>query len=307
MTPLRSLSFLISLPLAPMVCAAGPYAPAAGIAGTDAVAKDDSRFVAWASGHRDYLPGTDVDEKWRTPAKAYGPATGSNYDIVCLGNGGAITLWFPHPVKDGPGADFAVFENSFNATFLELAFVEVSSDGVNFVRFPSASLTAGPVGAFGSVDPTNLSGLAGKYQAGYGTPFDLAALPATPGLDRQAIRFVRIVDIIGDGAAKDSAGHAIYDPFPTTGSGGFDLEAVGVIHQNDGDFQVLQAGVQASGFVLAWESNPGSRYRIESSTGLSDWTPGDPFAGSSAGGVTQRSFPLDDAPRKFWRIVRIDD
>jgi len=44
---------------------------------------------------------------------------------------------------------------------------------------------------------------------------------------------VRLVDIIGDDAHGnlDSNGHIIYDLTPTTGSGGFDLEAVGVLHQ----------------------------------------------------------------------------
>ena len=41
---------------------------------------------------------------------------------------------------------------------------------------------------------------------------------------------MRIVDIVGNGTALDSAGRPIYDPYPTTGSAGFDLDAVGVIH-----------------------------------------------------------------------------
>ena len=42
---------------------------------------------------------------------------------------------------------------------------------------------------------------------------------------------VRIVDIIGNGAYFDSKSHVIYDPYPISGSAGFDLDAVGVIHQ----------------------------------------------------------------------------
>src|SRR5690606_2238777 len=130
-----------------------------------------------------------------------------------------------------------------------------------FARFPNASLTASPVGAFGMVDPTNLSGLAGKHRAGFGTPFDLSALPADAPVDRGNVRFVRIVDIVGDGSAEDSDGRPIHDPTPTVGSGGFDLEAVGVIHRRTGGFAIWQAGIEGGDFRVVWESNPGSSYR----------------------------------------------
>ena len=211
--------------------AAGPYAPGAGQPGSTAIAKDNPLLVAWATGWRDYLVGAGCDPSWQTPEKALGPALGTSTDIVCLGNGGRITLTFDLYIVDGPGWDFAVFENGFSDTFLELGFVEVSSNGTDFFRFPNASLTPSPVGAFGAVDPTNIDNLAGKYRAGFGTPFDLAQLAGvSPLLDVNAIGFVRIVDIVGDGSATDSAGRPIYDPHPTSGSGGFDLEAVGVIH-----------------------------------------------------------------------------
>ena len=54
--------------------------------------------------------------------------------ILSLGDGGEATLTFSTPISNGQGADFAIFENSFSATFLELGLVEVSSDGQNFVR-----------------------------------------------------------------------------------------------------------------------------------------------------------------------------
>ncbi len=210
---------------------AGPYPPAAGQPGSTAVAKNDPNIVAWATGWTNYLVGSGCDPSWQTPEKALGPAQGTSTDIVCLGNGGQITLTFDVWIVDGPGWDFAVFENSFSDTFLELAFVEVSSNGVDYFRFPNASLTASPVGGFGSVDPTNIDNLAGKYRAGFGTPFDLAQLAGvSPLLNVQAISHVKIVDIVGDGSALDSFGRPIYDPHPTSGSGGFDLEAVGVIN-----------------------------------------------------------------------------
>ena len=54
-----------------------------------------------------------------------------------LGDDGSLVLTFPAPIADGAGPDFAVFENAFSTEFLELAFVEVSSDGTNFTRFPA--------------------------------------------------------------------------------------------------------------------------------------------------------------------------
>lgn len=157
-------------------------------------------------------------------------------DVVSLGDSGRITLTFGGAIVNGPGADFAVFENSFSDTFLELAWVEVSSDGAHFFRFPGFSLTANPVNAFGTIDPTNLDGFAGKYRGGYGTPYDLDRLKSVPGLDVDDVRYVRIVDITGDGSVFDNspviAGgpNRVYDPTPTVLSGGFDLDAVGVMH-----------------------------------------------------------------------------
>ncbi|RMF87051.1 MAG: PEP-CTERM sorting domain-containing protein [Planctomycetota bacterium] len=208
---------------------AGPYAPAAGQPGSTAIWKEDPAIVAWASGYLDYVPGTDVADSWKTPLKALGPAVGDSFDIVCLGRGGRITLTFDAPITDGPGWDFAVFENSFSDTFLELAYVEVSSNGVDFFRFENDSQTPSAVGAFGFVDPTNIDGLAGKYRQGYGTPFDLSVLDGvSPLLDTSAVRYVRLIDIVGDGSYLDTSGDAIYDPYPTSGSAGFDLDAIGV-------------------------------------------------------------------------------
>ena len=221
----------LTLTLATMGAAqAGPFEPAAGQAGSTAISKSDPAIVQWATGYKDYLPGTGVDATWKTPEKALGAAVGDSYDVVVLGDNGRITLSFGGYITNGAGADFAVFENSFSDTFLELAWVEVSSDGTNFFRFPNYSYTSKAVGGFGAVDPTNIDGLAGKYRQGYGTPFDLDLLAGTAGLDVNKVQYVRIVDIVGNGSARDSLGNVIYDPYPTTGSAGFDLEAVGVMH-----------------------------------------------------------------------------
>jgi len=208
---------------------------AAGYAGSDAVAMDDPAIVGWAARYVDVAWGTEVDDIWRTPSLALGPATGNTADVVVLGNGGSITLTFDHAIVDGPGADFAVFENAFNDTFLEWAFVEVSSDGVHFTRFPSLYRGPQAAGPFAMLGPDVQYGLAGRYRAGFGAPYDLATLRQHPDvqgrrLNLADVRFVRVLDIIGDGRERDSWGTPIFDPTPVTGSGGFDLEAIAVLN-----------------------------------------------------------------------------
>ena len=237
-----------------MLCAAlmlpahaGPYAPAAGLSGSTAIAADDPRFVAWATGYSAFAPGpTDISDagsplvSFGVPADAFGPADAGadSLPVVSLGDRGSITLTFARPIANRAGPDFAVFENSITDTFLELAHVEVSSDGAHFFRFPSVSLTqtATQVGSFGSLDPTNLSNLAGKYRRGFGTPFDLSELPGDLNLDVQNITQVRILDVGGSinptFGSRDSLGNIINDPFTTPfETGGFDLDAIGVINE----------------------------------------------------------------------------
>ena len=214
-------------------------------------------FFAWANSYENYLPAPGNAASWANPDNALGRVTGDPFDVVSLGDlsaaqisnavpVGRITLTFSQAISDLSGADFVVFENGFatgNLIFGELAYVEVSSDGVNFVRFPSISLNSNPITAFGNFDATNVFNLAGKhgnsYGESWGTPFDLSHLknvPAVTGglVNLQQIRYVRIVDIPGSGAFLDAAGRSIYDPWQTIGSGGFDLDAVGVISRRVG-------------------------------------------------------------------------
>jgi len=212
----------------------GPYAPAAEESGSTAIFLDEPALISWATAVADYAPGDNVDAAWQTPWKALGKAEGNSFDVVSLGDGGTITLMFDPPLANGPGWDFAVFENSFSDFYLELAYVEVSSNGRDFVRFDSVSLTPQPVTGFGNMDPTDVDGLAGKYRQGFGTPFNLEALTEKPAVldgvvDLSSITHIRIVDIVGDGSSKDSRGEPIYDPYPTPGSAGFDLDAIGVL------------------------------------------------------------------------------
>ncbi len=216
------------------------------------ISKDSPLITNWATGYRDYTPGANVDAQWRTPDKALGKAIGDSFDVVTLGDAGSITLTFGGAIVNGAGADFTVYENSFSNTFLELARVDVSSDGTHFYRFPAYSFTPGPVNGFGSVDPNNVFGFAGKYPQGFGTLFDLNALAGTPGLDINNVRYVRIVDVVGDGNSFDDypgSPQPIYDPYPQVGSAGFDLDAVGVLHfaaapvPEPGQFALFGAGI----------------------------------------------------------------
>ncbi|MEP0343668.1 MAG: aggregation factor core protein MAFp3, isoform E, partial [Rhodopirellula bahusiensis] len=233
--------------------AAGPYAPAAGEVGSTAIDRESPAIVGWASGVAEYNAGAEVDAAWQDASEALGPAEGQSGSIVSLGRSGTLTLTFDEPIRDGLGFDFAVFENSFSDMFLELGYVEVSSDGVNFVRFESDSLTDSSVGAFGSVDPTNLDNLAGKYRGGFGTPFDLQELRGSAGLDVTAITHVRLVDIVGDGTSLDGQGDPIYDPTPTVGSAGLDVDGVAVLHAKETgaaiiDFETLGSELGGASF-----------------------------------------------------------
>ena len=226
---------------------------AAGSEGCPAIHKDDARFADWASGWRDLSYGANCEAEWRNPHNALGKASDSVYDILCLGDGGSVVMTFDFAIRDGEGFDFAVFENSFDGYFLELAFVEVSSDGEHFVRFPNLYLDESPIGAFAKGNPRYVYNLAAKYSCEYGHPFDLAELKAayefalSPActfsdeyknsllenyafLDFSNIKYVRIVDIIGDGKTLDCEGQGIYDPVGCVGSAGFDLNAIGVIN-----------------------------------------------------------------------------
>ncbi|MBN2802867.1 MAG: hypothetical protein JXR91_07220 [Deltaproteobacteria bacterium] len=199
------------------------------------VSMDSSQISGWADEVFDYKPGDSVDPPWNDPLNATGPAEGKTENVVSLGEGGAIDLIFNPSVKNTDGDDFAVFENSFSDNFLELAYVEVSTDGVNYIRFENFYLGKEPVSTYGESNPEDIQGLAGKYRRGLGTPFDLESLkntsPVIEGIvDINNIKHIRIIDIIGDGTFFDSNGNPIYDPYPTTGSAGFDLDAIGVLN-----------------------------------------------------------------------------
>jgi len=234
--------FVISL----SIIAQGPYAPSAGEIGSTAIHRDSSAFGTWATactitrGLQDISNASIGNTNVGTNTSAIGKS-GLN-GVVSLGDGGSATLTFPSPIINGLGADFAVFENGFKninlgGFFLELAFVEVSSDGVNFFRFDAISLTDNSIqtSGFGTTHATNLYNLAGKYKSSYGTPFDLDELAGISGLNINNITHIKVIDVVGNinpiYASYDSQNSIINDPWPTPfGSSGFDLDAIGVIN-----------------------------------------------------------------------------
>lgn len=244
------------------------YASAVGL-GTDsnkveAVLGATPPIAGWASGYKDYQPGTNVADSWKTPDHAVGPIGGSADDpysnntyVVVLGDHGQITMTFDNPIVDGAGNDFAVFENGFRVSgstldFIELGRVQVSSNGTDFVEFDSATLNDKAVSAYGGAAANLYGGLAGRDLNSYGTPFDLTALKNKPAVrsgkvDLNNITQVKIVDVVGDGNDLDSFGRPIYDAYPTSGSGGFDLRGVGALHQKGATVGKLSAaGVNAT-------------------------------------------------------------
>lgn len=236
MKKLFQILFMLSAP------AFAQFSPVVGEEGCIAIPADSPLFVSWAAQG-------EVERGWMNIADTtLGTVTFGEIDfcygapnpaVLSLGDGGSATFVFEPTLFDGEGYDFAVFENGFDDYFLELAFVEVSSDGENFFRFESQSLTQleNQLGAFDLLATEQIHNLAGKYPAQWGTPFDLNELDDVVGLDVNAISHIRIVDVVGsidsEFASYDAFGRAINDPWPTAfESGGFDLDAIGVIHQN---------------------------------------------------------------------------
>ncbi len=222
-----------------------------------AVHKDSSAIVAWATSVevvRGYINISDTSFTYTdnpsgvTSNRAfYGePNNGTGIadgEYVSLGDGGMATLQFDSPIVNGEGPDFAVFENALLTppgqdilSFVELAFVEVSSDGEYFARFPAVSRASATtqIGTFGAVEWNAYDNLAGNLPVFYGTPFDLDDI-TDENVDLNNITHIRLIDVVGsinpDYGTYDSQGNIINDPFPTPfHTSGFDLDAVGVIH-----------------------------------------------------------------------------
>lgn len=168
-----------------------------------------------------YGPGQSYGQDFM-PEIALGPPDGGgccagSLDVVSLGNGGWVVVGFEgNGIEDGPGVDFVVFENAFEAAgniFAEVATVEVSDDGATWHTFPCEA-TEAPWGSCAGVAPVYLTaadvapdGTFDPATAG-GDGFDLADV----GVARA--RWVRITD------RADLTGF----------EGVFDLDAVGIVN-----------------------------------------------------------------------------
>jgi hypothetical protein len=186
------------------------------------------------------------------PPRGGGAAAGST-DVHSLGIGGFLELGFDVVVRDGPGADLLIAENAFFAaaagwSFAEVAFVEVSSNGVDFARLPSAYL--GPAvepGPFGTLVVGSYENMAGStpvyagsaahsnadpldvVEAG-GDAIDLGDLVDDPlvragRVALAAITRVRLVDM-RSGVDRDARGVVVRD----AGAGSADIDAVTALH-----------------------------------------------------------------------------
>jgi hypothetical protein len=172
------------------------------------------------------------------------------YGFIGIDAPGSVTFYYETGIFNGAGADLAVRENGFASGpapgfFAELAFVEVSSNGVDFARFPSISLNTTRVstaGTFQLFDMTNVYNLAGKHSPGLATPFDLEELTTHSlvlggTVNLSNIKYVRLVDVVGNpegtgpAGAVDSLGNRILDNWTTYDSGGFDISIVGGLPQ----------------------------------------------------------------------------
>ena len=278
------LGLLLSLPTA--AASAGPYAAAKAAA----IAYTDSNIVEWATARRStagsrrsttqalVMPVTVAQmeaEHRQIPLPSASHHQRPPRMLLRLGQGGTATLTFAQPITNGAGYDFAVFGNGFSVgtqEWVKPAFVEVSSDGVNFFRFPSVSLTQATtqVGSYGDLDPTNLYDLAGKDPAGYGTQFDLSEMAGvSPLLNVGAVTEVRLVDCIGDinpaYATYDSQGHIVNGPWPASslaGSEGFCLAGVGVMNEvPEPTTLVLAASGMAAVAMYCWQRRACKRRR----------------------------------------------
>lgn len=286
---------LATLTMAGLSAVAGPFGDnRSGIHMTSEV------FRAWISGVTAFSHPTNSGGNARSDDYAMVPPdaalSGQPDDpssiathVVSLGAGGSIVLRFDEAIQDGPGPDFAVFENGIldgersedtnQFLFAELAYVEVATRTNHWARFPAQSLGTEPVfnatttNGYASMDVTLVDGLAGKHRPEFGTPFDLAALRSLPNVtnglvDLSCIRFIRLVDIIGNGLALDASNRPIFDPYYSSFAGypepappsiidGFDLRAIGLI--NSGGL-TMKAGADPA---LVWFAATNSTWQVQ--------------------------------------------
>lgn len=162
------------------------------------------------------------------PGIVLGPPVGGgefngSLDVLSLGCGGSITLFFDEPaIVDGPGPDLLVFENPFRVgdiTFVEPARVLVSADGVDWRAFHCDPANVMPVGCAGLTPVLSAPGngvAPNDPSVAGGDAFDLESV----GLP--VARYVRLIDV----GVEHHGGYT----WCGGASGGFDLDAVTAVH-----------------------------------------------------------------------------
>lgn len=230
-----------------MNSAYGQFAPAPNQPGTTAVHKDSSIIVSWATEvevKRGFIDINDTNQVFNNSNRAsfglledaLGKAEGVATDCISLGDSGIAIVTFGGNIYNGLGPDLAIFENGFADNYMEFAFVEVSSDGEHFVRFPAESFVPLDIqiGPFEYSNVEQVNNLAGKYRIGFGTPFDLDELKDSMNIDVNHISHIKLIDVIGSITGRksyDNNGNVINDCYPTPfASGGFDLDGIGVMY-----------------------------------------------------------------------------
>ncbi len=206
-----------------------------------------------------------------------------SFDVATLGVGGSVTLELGNRCVDGTGTDLLVCENPFlvgggSTAFIEACFVEVSSDGTHFARFPTRygglpgpflPFTGNPpswYSGFGGVHPVRTNPAAGIdpqdiVHAG-GDAFDLANLAGHPevlsgNVDLLDIAWVRLVDIDA-GQAFDDAGTTIWDCGIDSISSA-DIDAVVALNSDANVAQgrpLVELSLDATGFLWLQASDP---------------------------------------------------
>lgn len=194
--------------------------------------------------------------------------------VHSLGTSGSITLGFDVRLRNGPGADFTVFENGFGFSggiFAEVVAVDVSTNGVDWATFPTSYAgPQGPLPAFGTSPMGTYSGLAGGMPVAAnvasntidpldpvvsgGDSFDLDELRTHPlvlsgSIDLDDIRYVRLQDV-AEGTLADRQGRWIWDHGGATGSA--DIDAIAVLQSDathSADQPTCDLSLDAQGYV----------------------------------------------------------
>jgi hypothetical protein len=233
----------------------------------------------------DFLPGPSGDV---SANEALGVPLGAglfegSFDTTVLGVGGVLTLELGNRCVDGAGTDLLVCENPFlvgggSTSFVEACFVEVSSDGTHFARFPNRYAgTSGPFLPFTGNPPGWYAGFAGVHPvranpaAGIdpqdlviagGDAFDLADLADHPAVlsgdvDLADIAFVRLVDI-DSGADTDDSGTPIWDCGIDSVSSA-DIDALVAVNSDANVAQgrpLVELSLDAAGFLWLQATDP---------------------------------------------------